>query len=224
MNQSTLLSLTFVAVQSVASAAVLLNQPLVAFDARTSSVTTAGTSGLQTWDRVALPFGGYVNRISWTGGFIDFANPANNPINPTADSWGIKVAFDSEGEPGAVSASQSFLFNAVTQTLLGNSTIAGQPVRIYSFTANLSTPIFFNANENMWLTVYSVAPTTNPLFAWVSGSGGDGVAKQVNVSTGNVGSYTDRALVLEGTEAPEPATFWSIGLAGVALAAFRRRK
>lgn len=220
MNKSLTLSLTLAAIQMTASAAVLLNQPIAFIDARTSSVTTAGTTGIQTWDRVALPDGGYVNRISWIGAFIDFANPANNPINPTADSWGIKVAFDSEDEPGGVSASASLLFNSVAQTLLGNATIASQPVRLYSFTADLSTPIFFNANQSMWLTVYSVAPTTNPLFSWVSGSGGDGVARQYNVATGVNNGYTDRALILES---PEPATFWSIGIAGVALAAFRRR-
>ena len=145
-DQSFLLSLAFAATQIAASAAVLLNQPLAFIDARTSSVTTAGATGFQTWDRVMLPFGGYVNRISWTGAFIDFANPANNPINPTADSWGIKVAFDSEGQPGAVSASASLPFASVAQNLLGNATIAGQPVRLYSFTADFrrrysSTPM-----------------------------------------------------------------------------------
>jgi len=220
MNKSLILSLSFAAAQMTASAGVLLHQPLAFVNAWFSSTNTGETAGFQTWDRVALPVNASVNRISWTGAFM---HGTSTPIDPIGDSWRIKLAYDSESQPGMVRSYEELPFASVASTFLGNSFIAGLPVKVFSFTADLTTPFQFNANENMWLTVYSSAPTTSPTFAWSSGGNGDGVGTQYFLSTMGYAARTDRALTLEGTETPEPATFWSIGIAGIALAAFRRR-
>ncbi len=70
---------------------------------------------------------------------------------------------------------------------------------------------------------FSGAASANPLFGWLSGSGGDGVSKQLNLSNGNINSYTDRAMTLEGDPVPEPGSLLLMTAGCVLIGLLRRR-
>lgn len=213
---------------TLAPAATLLDQPVAFFDSRASS-TTDGTTGFQTWDRISLANSGQVQRISWVGGFLDTTTLANNPVVADADSWEIQIASDNGNEPGNVFSTTSVPFLSVMSTLLGNGTIINQPVAFYRYTLDLPAAISLSSGTTYWLSIMSRDTATMPIFAWLSGSGGDGVAKQYYSPTGNLqGTYTDRALTLEGdldnAGVPEPATNALLAAGLVAIAALRKRR
>jgi len=203
-------------------AEVLLTQPLAFVDGRTSTVANA-TNGFKTWDSFSLADSARITRITFIGAFLDNATPANNPVAPSGDTWNFDLATDNAGDPGAVAGSQSLAFNTVAQQFLGSATLAGQPVHAYRFTADLLAPLFVTGGETMWLSVFSAASNLDPRFAWLSGAGGDGVSKQVNVNNGNSNTYNDRAMTLEGDTVPEPGSLILISAGGLLIGLFRRR-
>ena len=218
------LSFSLFLLQAVAPAAVLLDQPLALIDARSSS-TVDGSQGFQTWERFSLVDSVSVNRISWVGAFLDLTNNANNPVNPDADSWQFVLANDAANAPGGTAYSANMAFGDVMQSLLGNSTIAGRAVKVYRFTADLLTPMSIAGGNTMWLSIYSINDTTEPTFAWTSGSGGDGVSKQYLFQSGAlVNQYTDRSLTLEGSAVPEPGTYALIGAGCLMIGMIRRQR
>ncbi len=202
-------------------AAVLLNQPLAFVDGRSSTVA-GPTTGFKTYERFTLAQSANINRITFIGAFADFTNTANNPVNPSGDNWNFEVTADNAGNPGSVTDSDSLAFASVQQTLLGNSTLSGQPVRVYSFTADLANPLFVAGGQTAWLSIFSTAANLDPRFAWLSGSGGDGVSKQLFLSNGAFTAYTDRAVTLEGEFVPEPGTFVLLGAGALLLGIYRR--
>lgn len=216
------LFLPLLMVPTFLSAGTLLNQPFATIDGRTSH-TTNGTNGLQVWERFSLPQSAYIDKITFVGAFVDLGTTANNPVQPAGNTWNFQLATDNAGDPGALTSSQSLAFNAVQQTLLGSASLAGQPVFFYSFTANLLTPIFVNGGETSWLSVLVQSDNADPRFAWISGSGGDGVSKQISLGSGNISTYTDRALTLDGSNVPEPGTFVLLSAGALLIGLFRRR-
>lgn len=166
-----------------------------------------------------------MTRISWIGAFIDTGNSANNPVAPVGTSWNFALAQDAANSPGAVVASESQSFACVSATFLGNSTLAGQPVSAYSYTADLVSPMLIQGGQTMWLSIFQQNTTLQPIFGWLSGSGGDGVSKQFLLSNGSlVNTYTDRALRLEGEEVPEPGSIVLMGLGGALILVARRKR
>jgi hypothetical protein len=198
-----------------ASADILLNQPLVFSDGRTSQVFAPNT-GFITWDRIQLAQNSYVNQVSWTGGFF-----ASGPTPPTPDgtNWVFQVASDSgSGAPGTVTDSVTVPFSAVTLQAIGTGTLGGFAAGFYQLSVNLPGTLFITGGTPQWFTVY-VEGNGPSAFAWVSGTGGDGVSKQLNLSNGVYSSYTDRALTLYGTAAvPEPGEILLLS-GGILLAA-----
>lgn len=207
--------------QAAVSAAVILDQPLAAGNGRASHIVSE-TNGFKTWESLTLTQAAFVDRITWIGAFIDTATTANNPVDPAGDAWNFALAGDAAGDPGTVLTQTSLPFASVSAVFLSNGTLAGQPVKLFTFTADLGAPIFFEAGTPLWLTIYSSSPNADPRFGWFSGSGGDSLSKQVLLNNGSISSFQDRALTLEGEAVPEPATLSLLGL-GAAFLALRLR-
>ncbi|MBS1829479.1 MAG: PEP-CTERM sorting domain-containing protein [Acidobacteria bacterium] len=222
MTKLTTLLLPVFLVSTSLSAETLLNQPLVSVDGRTSH-TTNGTNGLQVWERFSLPQSAHINSLTFVGAFIDIGTPGNNPVLPAGNTWNFQLASDNSGNPGTVTASQSLAFNDVQQTYLGTASLSGQTVYFFNFSADLLTPFLVNAGETTWLSILVQADNLDPRFAWISGSGGDGVSKQISLGSGNIFTYTDRALTLDGSNVPEPGTLVLLSAGALLIGAFRRR-
>lgn len=222
---STLLSglLLTTIVPSMGHAAVLLDQPLLVSDGRASSVFDAGTTGFVTYDRITLPQTSSVDRVTWIGAFVDTQVTSNNPVLPAAVRWTLQVAADAAGVPGAVTDSTSLAFADASATLLGTVTLAGQPVFVYRFMADLIDPLLVGGGSEQWITVFAEDADHRPGFAWFSGQGGDGLSMQVQLGGSLPGPYADRALKLEGNVVPEAPMGALIGVALLAAGWAGRR-
>lgn len=205
-----------------ALAAPILNQPIALVDGRSSHLSGSPNNFI-TYDRIALISSYSVNKVSWVGAFIDLQTPANNPVLPEAVSWGFRVASDVANAPGLITDSASLAFGDATQEFLGTGNLAGQAAYFYRFTALLDDPLMLEGGVNQWFSVFAEGPDTVPLFAWISGSGGDGVSSQFLANGTFVGNYTDRALTLEGNLVPEPPMLMLLLPALGAALALRRR-
>ncbi|MBS1834979.1 MAG: hypothetical protein JST65_19830 [Acidobacteria bacterium] len=187
---------------SSASADILLDQPLVFINGRTSQVTSNNT-GYITWDRIQLSQNSYVNQISWVGGF--FALGASTAPTPQADYWLFQVASDNNGVPGAVTDSVKVPFSSASRQLIASGALGGMPANFYRLDISLPATLFVAGRGiPQWFTIQALGdgPST---FSWISGSGGDGVAKQLDLSSGSYTSFRDRSLQLSGIAAvPEP--------------------
>ena len=206
---------------TAAQATVVLEQPLLFVDGRASSVFDGGTTGFVTSDRISIAQSTQVDRVSWVGAFIDTQNTANNPVPPAADRWILSIAADAGGNPGATTDSVTLDFAQASATLLGSASLAGQPVNVYRFTADLIDPLLIAGGAEQWFSVVAENALQRAGFAWMSGSGGDGLARQQQLGGGLLGPYTDRALTLEGQTVPEAPTLALLAIALVA-AAYRR--
>lgn len=225
MVRLALCTLALLPCAAVVSAAPILTQPLAVIDGRSSHVTGPST-GFVTYDKVQVAQDWLVDRITWTGAFIDATVVANNPVIGTADSWTFGVYADAAGVPGASLDSASVSFAAPTATYLGVTNLAGQPVYVYEYSVSLATPIYLPGGSPVWFSVYATSATADPRFGWFSGSGGDGVAKQLNLGDGTYGQYVDRALALEGTAAPvpEPSTLALLAMSAGTIILRRRSR
>ncbi len=209
-----------------AQAIPLLSQPLVLNDGRASHV--ANGTGFIVYDRIQLPQTSQIESLTWVGAFIDTANSANNPVANPATTWHFQVLDDALGNPGAVTDNATLSSASVVATLLGQGTLAGQPVNVYRFAATLVDPLLVVGGIDQWFTLFSENASADPRFGWFSdGNGvglGDGVAKQLSLSSQTFSSQGDRALTLDGSHVPEPATLSLLALALVATARCSRRR
>ncbi|WP_326538380.1 hypothetical protein [Pseudorhodoferax sp.] len=205
-----------------AQAALVLDQPLVWIDGRFSHLV-GGDDGFVTHDRIQLDAHYRIDRVSWTGAFLDLGDPSNNPVLPSGLSWTLQVSADAAGNPGVVTDSVTLAFDMVERVALGSATLAGQPVFVYTFTALLADPLHVGGGVPQWFSVFAESDDGWPRFGWLSGSGGDGVSRQFLANGDPVGTYTDRALRLEGVmQVPVPAT-WLLVLPALAGAGVLRR-
>src|SRR5205823_127328 len=85
---------------------------------------------------------------------------------------------------------------------------------VYDFHVDLKSPVLLNPNQFYWLSILSDASATNPLWAWTSGFGLDGLTTQDQIPGSRTVRAGDRAFSLQGT-VPEPATLAFAGLAFV---------
>lgn len=203
-----------------AHAAVLLDQPLLLpGDGRASYV--GGSTNFVTYDSITLAQTAEINQVSWIGGFFDTGNSANNPAPFNATAWQFLVAQDAGGAPGALLDSTSILSNNVSASFQMQATLAGQPIALYLFTATLTDPLLVAGGATQWFSIVAQGPTPNPLFAWMSGSGGDSAS--IQFGPGNpLNLARDRALRLEGNEVPEPPVLILLASAAL-LGAWRLR-
>lgn len=209
---------------AVAQALPVLDQPVVNGDGRASSLYNGGSSGFVVYDRITLAQTTLVDRITWTGAFIDTVDPANNPVAPAAAGWTFQVASDLAGAPGAITDSASAAFGDAAAVLLGMGTLAGQSVAVYEYSITLADPLLVAGGSAQWFTVFSVDAAMRPGFAWFSGSGGDGLSLQLRPGQSTLGPYTDRALQLDGLLLPEPPMALLLGVALLTAALTRRRR
>lgn len=197
-----------------ASADVLLNQPLLFSDGRTSQVF-GPNNGFLTWDRIQVAQNSYVHEVSWVGGF--FGGGGAQPPTPGADTWTFRVASDNGGVPGAITDTLTVPFADASLQFLGNGTLGGSPAGFYRLHVTLPVSLFLSGGSPQWFTIFA-AGSGPSAFAWISGSGGDGVSKQLYLGNGVYSNYTDRAMTLSGTAAvPEPSEFLLLSGVGAAL-------
>src|SRR5207249_3247402 len=142
--------------------------------------------------------------------------------SPNTLRWTIAFYSDNAG-PSSPVASQTFFPAEVQATFLGYATFVGDVVPIYNFHADLHSPISLaNSQTYYWLSIFSNATSSNPLWAWTSGSGGDGSTLQKSLPNGSfVVRPDDRTFSLEGF-VPEPAGA-SLVCAAIAILPCRRR-
>ncbi len=183
-------------------------------------------SGFRTFDAFALAQSANVERVTWSGAWLDLGapQPAAAPL-PDLTGWEIAFYSNAAGQPGALLSSQTLSAAAVTAT--GPTTVVwgfGQlglfNASYYTYTVDLPTPVGLAGGTPFWLSVQALGGTSGPHFGWYAGTGGDGTSWQTSPGTpGTVGG--DRHFRLDGS-VPEPATLILFGVAGV-LVAMRRR-
>jgi hypothetical protein len=196
----------------VCSADLLYNQ---AYDGSggllASQNDTSGTFGAfaTTYDNFTLPNLSYVTGVAWTGGYF------NPPTQGTITAFTLQFYSDNAGTPGP-SVYSTFISGTAGETLLGGA--------IYTYSATLGSAFTANAGTQYWL---SIVPDLGfpPQWGWADGTGGDGAGYQVFFGAG-AATANDMAFTLTGIATPEPFTFGliGVGLAGIALAKFRRAR
>ncbi len=216
------LLILMVAAFATLNAETLLNQPIGGSNVRTSATNTTDSDGFITWDRFSLTQSALINQITFVGGFYDANNAAAAPA-PDFDTFEIRLAADNANTPGSILATYSLLASDVSFQFLGGATAGGFALNVNRYTANLANAMSLMANQTYWLTIYSKNDNLNTPFVWWPGSGGDSVSKQFYVPTNGSAFYGDRAMTLEGSAVPEPASMALIGAGLVAVIAIRRR-
>jgi hypothetical protein len=220
--------LLLVATSGPARAAVIYNQPADFPPNNFNFLTTAtgaGSAGFRTYDSFVLSESSTITGFSWQGLYYDFINPVNNPVNPNTTTWqlGIFASDPVTGLPAAAPLSTHTLpAAAVTTTFVADAVIfdpVNSPVRILSFHANLPASFQAQAGVRYWFSPFSVQPTFNPIFGWTSGTGGDGLSVQDNLTTGvrNATAGRDRAFSVEGAAVPAPPAFVLLLAGGATL-------
>ena len=158
--------------------------------------------------------------MSWQGFYWD--QTGNDGGAQAGSVWNVYFFSDSAGLP------QNLLYHQVvtpTVTHLGSDTFSGDPVEVYSFSADLPVDFFASANTTYWFLPWSVQPEFNPLFSWSpSTTTVDDYSVQQFIPFGAlVVQPGDRAFSLSGT-VPEPVTISVFGAGLAGAVAMRRRK
>lgn len=229
MIKVTLCALACLATVSL-NAAVLYAPTPIGSSARFSDYGSTDETGFRALDNFTLASGGRVERVSWSGFWLDQIQPAPAPA-PDVDTWEIAFYADNAGAPGAQLWLESIAPVDVSSTFLGTGVFSVNGlynVSFYNYSVDL--PSFFNAaaGTQYWVSILAGADTFRPSFALRGATGGDDSSWQqvlgagMSVVSGNAVAR-DRAIVLEGT-VPEPGT-WLITAAGLlALPAIRRAR
>lgn len=203
-----------VAAASMCSADLLYNQAFNGSSSLYASQNDTNVGGLgnfaTTYDNFTLPSLSTVGAVAWTGGYY------GGTIAPIA-GFTLQFYSDNAGVPGA-SISSTYIAGTANEGDIGN--FGGY--EMYTYSANLGTAFTASAGIQYWL---SIVPDLGhpPQWGWATGTGGDGAAYQVFLGTG-AALANDMAFELAST--PEPFTFGliGVGLAGIALAKFRRAR
>lgn len=206
----------------MAQSALVLNQPLFMVDGRSSHVVNG--TGFIVYDRIELAQTMQVESLTWVGAFIDVRPDAVNPVAHPATTWHFQVLNDASGGPGSVTDSSSVLSADVTANLLGQATLSGRLVDVYRFAATLLDPLLIVGGGPQWFGLFSENDAADPRFAWFSGTGGDGLSRQIFQPGQTFTDYVDRAMRLEGSAVPEPPTWLLVALVLGAVAGRSRRR
>jgi PEP-CTERM motif len=214
-SRSLVLFCAATAVASLCSADLLYNQ---SFDGSGTAIssqndTTGGFGNFATaYDNFTLPNLSTVSSVSWVGEYFD------GSIAPIA-GFTLQFYGDDAGTPGA-SIYSTFISGTANETDIGS--FGG--FEAYTYSATLGTAFTALGGTQYWL---SIVPDLGfpPQWGWSTGTGGDGASYQVFQGSG-ASIPNDLAFELDGLATPEPFTFGliGIGLAGIALAKFRRAR
>lgn len=214
-------------------AAVLYAPTQIGSSARFSDYGSVSESGFQSFDNFTVQPGGAVEKVTWVGFWLDQGNPqpASAPA-PDVLSWDIAFHADNGGVPGTQVFLESFSAASVTSTFLGNGVFnAGNSynVSFYQYSIDLTSPFAVSPATQYWVSVLSRSEVFAPAFALRGATGGDDSSyqEQLGAAMSVIGAQAvpaDRAIYLEGTVVPEPATFCVSAAALVLLSAVRRRR
>jgi hypothetical protein len=218
----------------VASGAVIYGTTAVGSNPRTAEYSTVSNDGFRTFDNFTPGFNATVQKVSFSGHYVDFNNPQVAPT-PQTDTFTIAFWANNGGLPGSLLSSETFNFADLSPTLLGTGGFnlgTVYQVSRYSFTANLTTAFSVNQGTQYWISILGVRDANNPIFGWFGATGGDNVSVQQSLGasyqvTGTSTTSLDRAVVIEGSVAvPEPGSvaLCFFGLAAVIARARKLRK
>jgi hypothetical protein len=176
------------------------------FNAWASVEGLDGSGIVRTYDNFVLTSDASVESLVWKGLYRDVAVPANNPVTPTSLSWQIGIYEDAGGLPGSIVDSHIIPAGNVATSFIGFASLGGDTVSVYRFETALPSPLSIAADVPHWLSVLSVAPTSEDRWGWWSGVGGDGQTVQDRFDGTRVTREFDRTFNLFGTFVPEPAS------------------
>lgn len=222
MRLKPLLSLSIPFLCPLLGAAVLYEPTPIGSSVRTADYASSTQNGFRVFDNFRLTSGGIIEKVTWRGIFIDFANPDPAPApSPDVSVWQLSFHADSAGLPGMQEALESFAAASVTSTFQGTGLFnAGGTYRVsfYEYSVSLTTPFQAAAGTQYWFGLLGLSENFNPAFALRGASGGDNSSVQQTLGAGmSVTStdvrFADRAIKLEGVELPEPSTYALCGSA-----------
>lgn len=197
-------------------ASVLYGTTVVGESPRSSDFGSADAFGFRTFDNFTVVGGGTVQRLTWSGLWLNQVQPAAAPA-PDVLSWDIAFHDSSGGAPGAQLTLLNVLAGNVTSTYLGNGVLSAggtYNVSVYEYSVDLLTPFDVSDGTEYWLSIMARSNNFAPIFAWRAGNGGDNSSYQQVLGAGgsvsNGGSVArDRHVLIEGTlagEVPEPGS------------------
>jgi hypothetical protein len=216
---SVIVGLTLLHAAGACAGPVVYNQPSVfpgSYSAWTSDRDASG-SGYRSWDNFSLSQPARIGGVNWQGFYLDSVTPETDPV-PDTTSWEFSFWSNAGGQPGVLLQSQTLPAASVQSTVVGSTTFdlpPAIPVTLLGFEAALTTPFLADPGTTYWLSVSSNSPTSNPLWSWFQGAGGDGITIQDQLPGGSpVSRLGDRAFSLEVQATPEPSTL-AMFLAGI---------
>lgn len=214
-------------------AAVMYAPTQIGSSARFSDYGSASQSGWRSFDNFTVQPGGTVEKVTWLGFWLDQGNPqpAAAPA-PDVLSWDIAFYADNGGVPGAPLSLESFSAGSVTSNYLGDGVFnagGSYNVSFYQYSIDLTNPFAVSPATQYWVSVLSRSESFVPAFVLRGATGGDDSSyqEQLGAAMSVIGVQqvaADRAISLEGTVVPEPATFCVSAAALVLLSTLRRRR
>lgn len=230
MKTLTLFAAILVAAGCNMSAAILYGPTPIGSSVRSSDFGSNNQSGFRAFDNFTVASGATVQKVTWSGLWIDFASPTPAPAPaPDVLTWDLAFYADNGGVPGAELSFQSFAAADVTSTFQGNAVFSINGlfnVALYQYSVDLTNPFLAAPATQYWFSVLARSADFNPAFALRGAVGGDDSSYQQQLGPGlsivNANAVArDRAIVLEGT-VPEPGTLLITAAALLLIPALRR--
>ncbi|MFT3720791.1 hypothetical protein [Pseudorhodoferax sp.] len=228
-----LAALALLAPPGQAEAAPIYAPTPIGASPRFSDLGAAG-GGWRVFDDFTPATSASVERVGWSGFWLDLNNPQPAPAPaPDVSAWDVAFYADAGGVPGALLLLQTFSPAGANPTLLGAGSFSQggnvYDVDHYRYEVDLAAPLALAGGDTYWVSVMAHSPALLPGFAWSAATGGNDSSYQQQLGANGqpTGAQTvarDRAVTLDGTllAVPEPAALPLAGLALLLLAALRR--
>lgn len=192
-----------------------------------TSTTSGADGGYQAFDNFTLSTTANVKTIQWIGFYRDDITDANNPVLPATVTWDLSFWTNNAGAPGTSLYDVQEPAASVTTSQLGTTLRGVDTVYVYEFTATLPTDFSAAANTTYWFSPLSLQTSSDPIFVWLNGTGGDGASYQNQLNPdGTVAAgfsrTQDRAFAL--LNAPEPATAYLLAPVLLGMFGWKRRR